>query len=479
MWRAAILLLLLWAGVVQASARAELEGRQAQAQQQQNQLRARINALQKEINQQESSHQDAASQLKASESAISDISSRLASLASQQEATRTRLQGLEQETHQQQQLLAQRQAELADLLRAQYASGLSPWTALLSGDDPQAIGRELTYLSYVSQSQADALRAVQSAFQKLQVLQAETQDHEADLASLLTEAETQKGHLEAQKQERAQVLSKITDTLREQHAQKQRFAQDDARLGKLLSGLEKAIVEQKQAEQRELERRKAEEARRREEARQQALAQQRRLEQQRQAAEAVRQEALQAQQQAEREQKALEAREARLQVEQARARVIEAEKAEQAAQAEARLRAQPATMVPPAALSGLGKNLPYPVRGQVQGRFGASRPDGGIWRGIVIRANEGTPVLAIAPGKVVFASWMNGFGNIMIVDHGEGYLSVYAYNQSLLRQVGDQVSAREPIAAVGSTGGQVEPGLYFEIRHQGKPVNPQMVLAGR
>lgn len=129
-------------------------------------------------------------------------------------------------------------------------------------------------------------------------------------------------------------------------------------------------------------------------------------------------------------------------------------------------------------MSGLSKGLRYPVKGEVQGRFGMERPEGGVWRGIVLRAQEGVRVSAVAPGRVVYAGWLGGFGNLMIVDHGAKYLSVYAYNQSLLKQVGDAVSAGEAIATVGATGGQVEPGLYFEIRHEGKPVNPLLWLGG-
>src|SRR5690606_12664432 len=93
----------------------------------------------------------------------------------------------------------------------------------------------------------------------------------------------------------------------------------------------------------------------------------------------------------------------------------------------------PAAESAPVALQGLRQGMPYPVRGQVQGRFGAERPDGGLWRGIVLRASEGTRVKAIAAGQVVYANWLKGFGNILILDHGAKYLSVYAYNQSLLK----------------------------------------------
>ncbi|TAM00749.1 MAG: peptidase, partial [Pusillimonas sp.] len=131
---------------------------------------------------------------------------------------------------------------------------------------------------------------------------------------------------------------------------------------------------------------------------------------------------------------------------------------------------------PPGGFTGLHKGLPLPVEGEIQGKFGLQRPDGGIWRGVVIRAKVGTPVHVVAAGRVVYANWLKGFGNIIIVDHGDKYLSVYAYNQSLLKKVGDVLRAGDIIATVGATGGQVEPGLYVEIRHNGLPVNPQLWL---
>ena len=137
---------------------------------------------------------------------------------------------------------------------------------------------------------------------------------------------------------------------------------------------------------------------------------------------------------------------------------------------------EPADTEPVTPSGGLSKNLTPPVKGDIQGRFGMARPDGGVWRGIVLRAPEGTRVRPVAAGKVAYAGWFNGFGNLMVIDHGQGDLTVYAYNQSLLRQVGDVVKPSDTIATVGATGGQVESGLYFEIRQNGKPVNPQLWL---
>ena len=123
--------------------------------------------------------------------------------------------------------------------------------------------------------------------------------------------------------------------------------------------------------------------------------------------------------------------------------------------------------------SGLRGKLRLPVRGELLSRFGSPRTEGGgSSKGVFIRSTEGQPVRSIAAGRVVFADWMRGFGNLLIVDHGETYLSVYANNEALLKQPGDAVSAGEPIATVGSTGGSAETGLYFELRHLGKAFDP-------
>ena len=123
--------------------------------------------------------------------------------------------------------------------------------------------------------------------------------------------------------------------------------------------------------------------------------------------------------------------------------------------------------------SGLKGSLRLPVAGELMNRFGAPREGGGVsWKGLFIRAAEGAAVKAIAAGQVVFAEWLRGFGNLIIVDHGEGYMSLYSNNESLYKQVGERVQPGDAIAAVGNSGGQPDTGLYFEMRHQSRPVNP-------
>lgn len=115
----------------------------------------------------------------------------------------------------------------------------------------------------------------------------------------------------------------------------------------------------------------------------------------------------------------------------------------------------------------------WPVRGPTLHRYGEQLQGELRWKGMVIGASEGTEVKAIADGRVILADWLQGYGLVVVVEHGKGDMSLYGYNQSALVSVGSQVRAGQPIALVGSSGGQGRPSLYFEIRRQGQAVNPQ------
>jgi len=125
---------------------------------------------------------------------------------------------------------------------------------------------------------------------------------------------------------------------------------------------------------------------------------------------------------------------------------------------------------PFAALRG---KLALPVRGELGSRFGSPRMDGGVtWKGLFIAAKSGEDVRAVADGRVVYADWLRGFGNLMIVDHGDSYMTLYANTEALLKQVGDIIRGGETVATVGNSGGNPESGLYFEMRHQSRPFDP-------
>lgn len=121
--------------------------------------------------------------------------------------------------------------------------------------------------------------------------------------------------------------------------------------------------------------------------------------------------------------------------------------------------------------------LGWPTTGKLRNRFGQKRPPSDLrWQGISFFTNSGKPVKSIHHGRVIFADWFRGKGLLIIVDHGDGYMSLYAHQQTLLREAGDWVSAGETIGTVGSSGGLDHTELYFEIRHQGKAINPKRWL---
>ncbi|MCR8923034.1 peptidoglycan DD-metalloendopeptidase family protein [Dasania sp. GY-MA-18] len=119
--------------------------------------------------------------------------------------------------------------------------------------------------------------------------------------------------------------------------------------------------------------------------------------------------------------------------------------------------------------------LPWPLVGKASNSFGSRRSNSELrWQGVNIRANAGSSIKAIHHGRVVFSDWLRGYGLLIIIDHGDDYMSLYGHNQSLLRETGDWVSSGEIIATTGNSGGQQQSGVYFEIRHNGKPSNPAL-----
>ncbi|NRB24749.1 peptidoglycan DD-metalloendopeptidase family protein [Shewanella sp.] len=118
------------------------------------------------------------------------------------------------------------------------------------------------------------------------------------------------------------------------------------------------------------------------------------------------------------------------------------------------------------------RKLKWPTKGRIKSGFGSRRSGQVKWKGVTLSAPEGQKIAAIAAGKVIYADWLRGFGMVLVVDHGKGYMSLYGHAQTLLKNPGDSVNKGESIALVGRSGGQTEPGLYFEVRHKGQAVDP-------
>ena len=374
-------------GAAVCATTAEIAAKQAQAERERVELRARIASLQKELDEREAKRKEASDALQASEAAISVITRRLGELATQLRQAQADLDELQIQFKRQFGILVMRRDELSNQLRKQYSSGLSPWTALLSGDDPQQIGRDLTYLDYISRARSAAVTAVKQEIDRLAELEAKTELRRQDVVRLVQETTEQKTLLDAQKKERATVVARLEGQLQAQRAEAAMLGRDDKRLSDLVDDLAGQLQAAREAAESA---RKAEVARQAEQARQEELARR----------------------------QAQEARSAKeRQDEQARAA------------AAASARASDSQAVTGAFGVGLKPGLRWPVKGQVMARFGTDRPEGGVWRGVLLRATEGASVQVVASGTVVYSNWLRGFGNLIIIDHGEQYLSVYAFER--------------------------------------------------
>ncbi|MDQ3206845.1 MAG: peptidoglycan DD-metalloendopeptidase family protein, partial [Pseudomonadota bacterium] len=154
-----------------------------------------------------------------------------------------------------------------------------------------------------------------------------------------------------------------------------------------------------------------------------------------------------------------------------------------AAERAARDAARPGAPAPAAAATAVPSGpalqvggLGWPLTGALVTGYGGKLPDGRSSDGLLIGAGAGAPVKAVADGQVAYAEWMTGYGLLLIVDHGNGYMSLYAHNDALLKDPGDAVKRGDPVATVGSSGGHGRAALYFELRRNGQPVNPNVWL---
>ncbi|CAN7666495.1 peptidoglycan DD-metalloendopeptidase family protein [Pseudoduganella sp. LjRoot289] len=455
-------------------------------------LQQKLNELKRDIGKTESAREDAADTLAESEEAISTANRSLRELAEEQAQTNVRLKELGEQHARLQATVEQQKQQLAKLLREQYVAGNEDRIKLLlSGDNPNRINRDLQLMAYVSQAQAKLLEALRANLRAVEANQAEAQNARDELDEIAQEERQQKSVLEQEKAKRAAALAGLSQRLAAQRKEAGKVAQDEQRMAGLVDRLGKLIEEQAKAaaaEKLRLEKvAAAKAAKAKADAEARALAQAKQREQARLRAEAL---AKAHAEQAERERLAkaqgkpkpapLPLPPAAVQpAEPARLDPIDVDEnkvaAQQGAKEEPPARKADVALapaMPEGAFAALKGQLRAPVAGKIAARFGSKRGDGPSWKGVFIRAAEGADVHAVAGGRVVHASWMRGFGNLIIVDHGGQYLSIYANNQSLLRRAGEVVKGGDVIAAAGNTGGNEESGLYFELRYKGKEFDP-------
>ena len=417
-------------------------------------LRAQIETLRREMTAAEGSRKDSLDQLKDADRSISSAQRDLRQLTVQIEKQRAMVKDLDQQSAALEQRLSAQQAQLAKLLYRQYLRGNpDPLRLLLNGDDPHQVARDLHYLEAIGRARSELLLGIEASLSRQQALTADSRQQAAQLAVAESRQKEEHARLLAQRAQRQATLDKVSEQIATQRREIGSLQRDEKRLTELVERLAKVIAA-KAAEAREARR----------EAERQELAQKQLAEK-----EAMRKELLQ---------KALAQRE------RARQETVPQKPSPPVAPSpEEAPRARPPAPEPrrepppdaPAAGGNLARmkgTLRLPTKGSVANRFGTPRQEGSTWKGLFIRAGAGSEVRSIAGGRVVFAEWMRGFGNLLIVDHGSDYLSIYAYNDSLLKQVGQAVKGGETIATAGNSGGNQDSGLYFELRHQGQPIDP-------
>jgi septal ring factor EnvC (AmiA/AmiB activator) len=320
---------------------------------------------------------------------------------------------------------------------------------LLNQKDPGQTGRDLSYYRYIAKSQQDLAKKLESQLSELNLLADAIQEKNERLQEIAKDKQRQRQELVSQQQEKKELLTQLSQTINTQRNQIQKLAADEKRVTQLINRLNAMIKQQEIARAREAAKQKLAE---KQEAEKRAAAQ-------------AKAKAERAARQAKLEQAAKSAGKP--------APTLPPEPKEEPTPS-------PSTVnnsVPDASQAGLaftslkGK-MRLPAKGEIIGRFGAARGEGGTWKGLFIRTNTGEPVHAVASGRIVFADWLRGFGNLMIIDHGGGYMSLYGANESLLKRIGDTVKAGDNIANAGNSGGMADSGVYFEIRQNSRPLDP-------
>lgn len=401
------------------------------AEQERAELRKKLLTLKENIGKTEKARGHAADSLAASEAAISNANRSLRELAAEQEKTKKRLEKLSVSQEALETAVAQQRNRLEKMLRGQYVGGQDDRVKLLlSGDNPNRIARELRYLGYVSAEQSKAIDILQQNLAAIEANKLDAEEARNALEDIAEEQREQKALLEKEKNKRKALLSQLSTQLSAQRKQAGNLTRDEERLSSLVEKLANLIAQQRKAEEEEAKRR--------------------------------------ARAKAEQKEKLA-----------AKARTAE-KSAERPEASPTKSASKPAPESEPEAppvnegsgFASMKGKLRLPVKGELVASFGARRADGPNWKGLFIKAAEGAEVKAIAAGEIIFADWMRGFGNLLVVDHGGQYMTIYGNNQSLLKRPGDKLKAGDVIATVGNSGGNEQSGLYFEMRYQGRAIDP-------
>lgn len=384
-----------------------------QSKQNLNDVQQRLEALKNELDNSQEAHKDAADALKESELAISAANKKLFDINQKQQENKKTLTQLKSESISTNQALTQQQNLLSSQLYQQYIHGQQSYLQMiLQSENPSDIARDVQYFSYVAKARASLINKMQGNLNKISKLNDATASALKEVADLKQKQIDEKRALETQKKEKSKVVNNLSQQIAAQRSEIKKLTRDEKRLSELVERLAKIIPPTLK--------------------------------------------------------KVRPKREPATNTNTAATPAVSKPPKEVLAN-----NAEPSQEFSGANFASLRGKLRLPVRGDVANRFGSTREDSGIsWKGLFIKANEGAEVKSVATGRVVFSDWLRGFGNLIILDHGDGYMSLYGNNQAVLKQVGDSVRAGDVIASVGNSGGNETNGLYYELRNQSRPFDP-------
>lgn len=373
-----------------------------------------INALRSKIQSDERMLKNERATLQQTEKELISLNNELAQTQSEIEQARELGRSLKSEADAERARIAETLGKLGDIVVSQHAMGDQGFLKLLlSQEDPGAVERTLIYYRYLANMTAD--RVADSRVQVEQLVQIENK-HTAQqdlLNELLESQKNQQLALENMRKKRELEIAGLDRQLTKSANRIGRLEEDHRRIRNLVNGLQEA------AKNRQLAQAKA-----------RAKAQQ---------------------------------------------KLADTQKKQTAADNRNTV-TQTVAVVQRVSNDGLGKlkgRLNMPVAGKINAVYGSAKAGSGIkWNGIMLAARDGEPVRAIYDGQIVYADWFKGFGQLIIVDHGQGYMSLYSHNSRLTRKLGEHIKANDIIAYAGATGGLSEPGLYFEVRYNGEPRDP-------
>jgi len=391
-------------------------------------IERRLGSLQRDMEKTEVMQTEAARAVAEVEREVSKATRALRQVMSEQTEVSRQLAELETEQQQLEERISARQKELGRWLRQNYIYGTpNDITALLAAHDPNQAVRDTYYLERLGRTQHELIEGLRADLRLKAEHAQRVSTRQATLARLEGDRRKRQEKQEEAYARRRETLGKIETTLKTQKERMAALKADEERLTQVVNTLVKRAAE---AEAR------AATARR------------------------------------ERERTNT----------QARARSSAPRRAGQPPNVGKNNMVEPVVGrvwgVPEPTPGGTGfaqlrGKLNFPVAGELLGRFGAPRAgQGTAWRGVFIRAPKGATVRAVSDGSVAFSDWLRGYGNLLIIDHGGGYLSIYGNNDALHKKAGDSVRAGEAIASVGTSGSEAESGLYFEIRHRGQAIDP-------